>query len=89
MPCIFAGMIIFVNILWVLWAPDARKYIRYLRNSGGERPDEKKWVESVGGVQTRYRWFKDPLTIKSIWIPRILCVGWIIILVYFVTALKS
>ena len=34
---VFIGMVLVVNVAWGLWAPNARRFIRALRNAGGHR----------------------------------------------------
>lgn len=79
---IFAFVALLFNVLWGFWAPNVRKFIRALRDAGRDRADERLWRKTVGESETKYRWFKDPLTIAS-YVPWLLSVGWILILIYY------
>jgi len=80
---IFALMVLIVDITWALWAQDASKFIRSLRDAGEERADEKIWKNTVGPSETKNRCLKDPLTIVSTYMPCLLIVGWCAILIYY------
>src|ERR1017187_9571077 len=77
----FVLIAIVFDALWTLWAPHARLFIRKLRDSGCDREDEKLWQETVGNAERKHRWMGDALTITSIYIPRLLTLGWLVILV--------
>jgi hypothetical protein len=74
-----------VNILWARWAPDGRKFITELRKKGGERADQKLWLEKIKKPREEKRlipWIPNsPLEIISDWLPKILILGWFLILV--------
>lgn len=84
---ILTFMIIIINIIWLLWAPRSRKFIRALRDSGSKRKDEEIWREGPGKVESpvksKLRWLKDPLTLICTFVPSVLLLGWIAILIYF------
>ena len=79
---VFIGMVLVVNVAWGLWAPNARRFIRALRNAGGHREDEGLWANTVGTRETKYWWINDPLTIVSVYIPWVLTIGWFAIFIY-------
>lgn len=78
----FILMVLIVNLAWCRWAPEARNYIRALRDTGGNREDEKLWKTIVGEREKKYWWFSSPLTIFTRYIPLVLTVGWIGILLH-------
>jgi hypothetical protein len=77
----FIILALILDISWALWAPNARRLIRALRNAGGEREDEQVWKSTVGK--------REPftaLTIVSIYIPWSLTVFWLTLLFHAVLA---
>lgn len=84
---IFAVLSLFVNLFWLLWAPNARKYIRALRDAGKNREDERLWIGFIRTSETKYRGLKDPHIIIGNYIPKVLFAGWILILIYLIIKL--
>jgi hypothetical protein len=82
---IFVAMVLLVNVAWALWAPNARIFVRALRDAGSTRCDESLWATRIGPTEMHKirRWFTDPLTILTIYFPRTLVLGWFILLIYW------
>src|SRR2546427_8305713 len=79
---VFVFLVSAIDLAWGLSAQNAQKFIRALRNAGGVRADEKLWRTTVGTREEKHWWFRDPLTITSIYIPWVLTGGWFMILGY-------
>lgn len=80
----FVCLVLLVDGAWVLWAPNARRFIRTLRDAGKDRIDEQLWNRTVGKRERKYRWITDPLTIMSFYVPGVFTVGWIMMLLYLI-----
>ena len=60
---VYSSVVLLIDLAWTSWAPNVRKFIKLLReNHGSERPDQKKWSDSVGESEKTLPWVKDPLT---------------------------
>ncbi len=83
---VFVSLVLIVDLLWTRWAPNSKKFIRALRDSGREREDERLWRDTVGGEtgSTLRAWTTSPLTIISVFIPTVLVLGWILILTHLI-----
>ena len=76
----FIFMALLVDLAWCLWAPRSRTFIRDLRDAGGDREDEKRWHETIGGPETKGR-LPGPLVLMSVYMPVVVLLGWAAILV--------
>lgn len=81
MRIIFAVIVLVINIFWIRWAPNARKFIRLLRDLGANRPDEVKWRKVIYQLESG---INCPLTIISKNIPFTLALAWGILLILFI-----